>query len=67
MGDLCGHDAQWKPDPEGHTLSDSTHGRSLEESDPQRQELDGGVGEERGSQHFMRSQFPFGKMRRFSR
>ena len=30
-------------DTEGHTLSDSTHRRSLEESNPQRQEVDGGA------------------------
>ena len=28
---------------EGHTLSESTHRRSLERSDPQRQEIDGGA------------------------
>ena len=30
-------------DTEGHTLSDSTHGKSLEESNAQRQEVDGGA------------------------
>ena len=39
---LWGPDAQWNK-PEGHTLSDSTHWRSLEKSDPQRQEGDGGA------------------------
>ena len=37
-----GRDAQWNK-PEGHTLSDSAHWRSLEESDPQRQEEKGGA------------------------
>ena len=41
-----------KPDPEGHTLSDPTHRRSLEESDPQTRSRwwGQGLGERMGSQ-----------------
>ena len=43
VDETWGHDAEWnKPDTEGQILSDSTHKRSLEESNPQRQEVDGG-------------------------
>ena len=51
-----GHDAWWnQPDTKGHTLSGSTHRRSLEESDPKRQEVDGGslgLGEREGEMVF---------------
>ena len=50
-------------------LSDSTPMRSLEESDPQRQEVDGGAraGGGEGSECFMVTGFRFGRMNKFWR
>ena len=45
-------------------MSDSTHRRSLEESDPQRW-WGQGVGDGMGSQCFTGTEFPFGKMEKF--
>ena len=45
---------QWtNPDTEGHTLADFTHRRSLEESDPQRQEVGGGARDGEGERESM--------------
>ena len=51
-------------------MSDFTHRRSLQDSDPQRQEVDGGArgrGRGVGSECFMGTEFLFGKMRKFWR
>lgn len=53
-----------KPGTEGHTLSDSTHRSSLEESEPQRS-CGQGVGEGMGNQCFTGTEFPSGKMETF--